>query len=84
MSKAYKKMSSHGSISIPVAMRRDMGIEAKDPMIVESRGGKIVISPYILRCSFCGNEEGIKDFHGKGICSDCTKAIWEKLGGDQE
>lgn len=29
MSEAYKKMTSHGSISIPVAMRRELGIEGK-------------------------------------------------------
>ena len=45
MSEAYKKMTSHGSISIPVAMRRELGIEGKDPMIVESNGGRITISP---------------------------------------
>ena len=44
MSTAYKKMTSHGSISIPVAMRRELGIEPKDPMVVEEhplgdRGG---------------------------------------------
>ena len=38
MSEAYKKTTSHGSISIPVAMRRELGIEGKDPMIVESNG----------------------------------------------
>ena len=34
MSTAYKKMTSHGSISIPVAMRRELGIEPKDPMTI--------------------------------------------------
>ena len=38
MSTAYKKMTSHGSISIPVAMRRELGIEGKDQMIVENNG----------------------------------------------
>ena len=52
MSEAYKKMTSHGSISIPVAMRRELGIEGKDPMIVESNGGRITISPYRPRCLF--------------------------------
>ena len=37
MSTAYKKMTSHGSISIPVAMRRELGIEPKDPMIESIR-----------------------------------------------
>ena len=37
MSTAYKKVTSHGSISIPAAMRRDLGIEPKDPMVVVDR-----------------------------------------------
>ena len=72
MSTAYKKMTSHGSISIPVAMRRELGIEPKDPMVVEESGGKIVISPYTLRCNFCGTTEGVNEFHGKGICGECA------------
>ena len=54
MSTAYKKMTSHGSISIPVAMRRELGIEPKDPMVVEEHQGEIRIRPYTLRCNFCG------------------------------
>lgn len=81
MSTAYKKMTSHGSISIPVAMRRELGIEPKDPMVVEESGGKIVISIYTLRCNFCGTTEGVNEFHGKGICGECAGKILEKLGG---
>ena len=75
MSTAYKKMTSHGSISIPVAMRRELGIEPKDPMIVEEHQGEIRIKPYTLRCNFCGTTEDVHEFHGKGICEACaTKA----------
>lgn len=83
MSAAYKKMTSHGSISIPVAMRRELGIEPKDPMVVEQSGGKIIISPYTLRCNFCGTTEDVREFHGKGICRTCAAKIMEKLGGSQ-
>lgn len=83
MSTAYKKMTSHGSISIPVAMRRELGIEPKDPMVVEESGGKIVISPYNLRCNFCGTTEDVHEFHGKGICGACAGMIVDKLGGSQ-
>ena len=64
MSTAYKKMTSHGSISIPVAMRRELGIEPKDPMIVEEHQGEIRIKPYTLRCNFCGTTEDVHEFHG--------------------
>ena len=49
----YKKMTSHGSVSIPVAMRRALDIEAKDPLMLEEKGGQIVITPYTRRCHFC-------------------------------
>ena len=96
MSTAYKKMTSHGSISIPVAMRsngnsahfiatmrRELGIEPKDPMIVEEHQGEIRIKPYTLRCNFCGTTEGVHEFHGKGICEACATKAFEKLGGGQ-
>ena len=87
MSTAYNKMTSHGSISNPVAKRRELGIEGKDPMIVENNGGKITISPYTPRCLFCGTTEEVKQFHGKGICLGCAaKAIggFERERGEQE
>lgn len=82
MSTAYKKISSHGSISIPVAMRREMGIEPKDPMVIElEAGNKISISPYILRCNFCRTTEDVKEFCGRGICPACAEKIIEKMHG---
>lgn len=73
MSTAYKKMTSHGSISIPVAMRRELGIEPKDPMVVEQLEGEIRLKPYSHRCIFCGTTENVAVMRGKGICPDCIK-----------
>lgn len=81
MSIAYKKMTSHGSISIPVAMRRELGIEGKDPMVVELKGDKIIISAYTPRCVFCGATEDVQQFHGRGICLGCASKALEKMGG---
>ena len=83
MSTAYKKMTIHGSISIPVAMRRELGIEPKDPMVVEEYQGEIRIRPYTLRCNFCGVTDGVKKLHGKGICGACAAKVYQKLGGGQ-
>lgn len=81
MSRAYKKMSSHGSISIPVAMRRELGIEGKDPMVIEQEEGKITITPFSLRCNFCKSTDGVQEFYGKGICNICAAKVQETLGG---
>lgn len=77
MNTAYKKMTSHGSISIPVAMRRELGIEPKDPMVVEEHQGEIRIRPYMLRCIFCGVTDRVQEFRGKGVCEACAG----RLGG---
>lgn len=65
MSTAYKKMTSHGSISIPVTMRRELGIEPKDPMIVEEHQGEIRIKPYTLRCNFAERQRMCMSFMGR-------------------
>ena len=81
MDMAYKKITSHGSISIPVAMRRERGIEPKDPMEIKVHDGRITISPYMLRCNFCCTTEDVQEFCGKGICRACAGKILEKTGG---
>lgn len=79
MSTAYKKITSHGSVSIPVAMRRELGIEPKDPMMVEEKEGEIRIRPYLLRCNFCGVTEEVQAFRGKGICKTCAARVYERM-----
>lgn len=83
MSTAYKKVTSHDSISIPAAMRRDLGIEPKDPMVVEEHQGEIRIKPYTPRCIFCGVTDDVREFRGKGICGTCAAKILEKAGDGQ-
>lgn len=80
---AYKKVTSHGSISLPVAMRRGLGIEPHDPMEVEEHGGEIRIRPYIPRCVFCGVAEGVVRLRGKGICGTCASGAYEKAKGGE-
>lgn len=65
MSERYKKLTSHGAISIPVAMRRDIGLQGGDPMQVSQEGGRIIIESYVPRCVFCGNTENVKKIEGK-------------------
>lgn len=58
----YKKISSHGSINIPRAMRMEMGMEARDPVEVIAENNQVVIRPYNLRCIFCGTTENVKNY----------------------
>lgn len=72
----YKKLSSHGSINIPVAMRREIGIQGGDPMEVSLDNGMVTVKPYTPRCVFCGSTENVRKLSGKGICPECAaKAV---------
>lgn len=81
MDRNYKKLSSHGSINIPVAMRRDMGLQGGDPMEVSMRDGIVIVTPYTPRCLFCETTEKVHRFKGKGICEECARLVNEKIGG---
>lgn len=73
---AYKKVSGHGSINVPIALRRELNIEAGDAMEVEvTPENEIVIRPYRIRCCFCGTDEEVVSFNKKGICQTCKAKI---------
>ncbi len=73
MKNNYKKISSHGSINIPVAMRREMGLQGGDPMEVSLDNGVVTVKPYAPRCIVCGtNDSVLHKLHGKHICVNCA------------
>lgn len=81
MKSNYKKISSHGSINIPVAMRREIGLQPGDPMEVTLDNGNITVKRYTPRCIFCETTEYVTLFAGKGVCKTCAESIQEKTGG---
>lgn len=77
----FKRMTKSGSVNIPVGMRRELGIQEKDPVEVSTEEGKIIIEPYSPRCTFCGGRDGVIKFHGRGICKNCAKQAVNKFEG---
>ena len=76
MKSNYKKITSHGSISIPVAMRRELGILEGDPVELKATaGGEIMIKQYQQRCIFCSGTDKVHSFYGKGICNACIESV---------
>lgn len=76
MQRNYKKITSHGSVSIPAAMRRELGIEPRDAVeVCAEKDGTIVIRPYQPRCIFCETTENVTLMKGRGICRECMEGI---------
>lgn len=75
----YKKISSHGSVNIPVRVRRELGIEPKDAMELEVQDGAVVIRPHVPRCVFCGTDEVAGKLYGKAVCRACAGRAYDAM-----
>lgn len=76
----YKKLSTSGSINIPVAMRRDLGLEPHDPIILSTNGdGDIIMKPYVPRCMYCGRQDQVHRVFGRYVCSVCARRVCDVL-----
>lgn len=84
MEAVYKKVSRAGGLTIPSAVRREMGIKPGDAMeIKKNTDGELVIGRYNLRCTFCETTENVHNLSGKGICSECAAKAYEQMKGNE-
>lgn len=78
----YKKVARNGSISIPISVRRDMGIQSGDALEVTVTEDKMILQPYQIRCCFCGTLDGVRKYEGRGICEECIRKVLKEMGGN--
>ena len=74
-----RRVDELGRIVLPVELRRNMGIEVKDPLEIFVDGENIVLKPYRPCCIFCNDTDGIAQFMGKNVCKNCTDKIKGEL-----
>lgn len=74
-----KKIRKSGSINIPIAMRRDMGLQPDDAVDVVMREGTVVLTPTVPRCQLCENTKNVTKLFGKYICKDCAQLALDVL-----
>ena len=75
-----RKVDELGRIVHPVELRRNLGIEVRDPLEIFVDGESIILKPYRPCCILCGETDGIKQFSGKNICAGCIKEIAKESG----
>lgn len=84
MGGSFKKISSHGSVNIPVQLRRELGLEPRDPVEVSVNGdGDIVLRQYTPRCIFCGGQERVRKVSGRYVCRPCARRVYEEMEGSE-
>lgn len=78
-----KKVAKSGSVSIPVALRRELGLEAGEHMSVSrNQAGEIILMRIHGTCIICGGHDRLARIKGKFICRSCVEELIERnLGG---
>jgi len=70
-----RKIDDLGRIVIPAETRRMFNIREGDHLLIAVERGNIVIRKMTDTCTFCGSDENVSQFKGKGICASCRSQI---------
>ena len=69
-----RKIDDLGRISIPVEIRKTLGLEKSGILEFSIDGNKIILEKFDSSCSFCGQASDI-EIMGKFICYKCKEKI---------
>ena len=74
-----RKVDELGRIVLPIELRRTLNIDIKDPIEIFVDGEYILLKKYEPACIFCNNAEGVQNYKGKLVCTECVKKMVENL-----
>ncbi|HEY7705481.1 MAG TPA: AbrB/MazE/SpoVT family DNA-binding domain-containing protein [Acidimicrobiia bacterium] len=70
-----RKIDDLGRIVIPAETRRLFNIREGDRLVITVEGSGIVLRKLEATCTFCGSNEQVSPFKGKGICATCRSQL---------
>ena len=73
-----RKIDELGRVVLPIALRRTMNLDVRDPVEIFLDGDSIVLRKYEAACLFCGGTHNLTSFRGKQICGECLRQLQEK------
>ena len=70
-----RKIDDLGRIVVPAETRRLFNIHEGDELAISVENGGIVLRKLDVVCVFCGSEQDVADFQGRGICLVCRTKL---------
>ena len=70
-----RKIDELGRITLPIELRRNLGIEEKDPIEIFVDDDSIVLKKYFATCIICGDSSDLFIYNDKYICKACRNAL---------
>ncbi|MFR7907882.1 MAG: AbrB/MazE/SpoVT family DNA-binding domain-containing protein [Oscillospiraceae bacterium] len=75
-----KKLTSKAGITIPKALRADLGWQPNMAVdLAPQEDGSLIIRPHIDLCRFCGTHENVHKYKDVCVCSECSEKMKEVI-----
>ncbi|KYG90331.1 AbrB family transcriptional regulator [[Bacillus] sp. KCTC 13219] len=76
-----KKMSKAGSITLPAALRRAIGVEAGEKFGIHlQEDGSVLLKRTQGNCLLCNAEDNLFTHNGRLVCKPCIETLQAKAG----
>ena len=70
-----RKVDELGRIVLPISIRQNMGIEARDSVEIFTDENRIILQKYQSSCIFCNNADELVYFNDQRICRECLQKL---------
>lgn len=70
-----RKVDELGRIVLPISIRQNMGIEARDSVEIFTDENRIILQKYQSSCIFCNNADELVYFNDQRICRECLAKL---------
>jgi transcriptional pleiotropic regulator of transition state genes len=71
-----RKVDQLGRVVLPVEMRKALGIDVGDLVMMSAENARIVLEKVEQRCVFCGStEQPLREFTKKLVCATCLAKL---------
>lgn len=78
-----RKLDELGRITIPIELRRSLGIEDKGALEIFTQDDVIVLKKYEPTCIFTGEKDDLVDYCGKKVSKKSIEALVKLLDTPQ-
>lgn len=72
-----RKLDELGRITLPIELRRTLGVEVREPLEIFVDGDTICLKAHREKCQHCDNTEDLVLIGEKHICGTCIAKIKE-------
>ena len=70
-----RRVDELGRIVLPVEVRRNLGIEERDELMIELDGNRVVLEKFHPSCIFCNSMADMITYKGRKVCRVCINGL---------